>query len=102
MVVLKEQAPAGKMRCACIEDAVGAIEHAARGFEMDARYALSRLMLQVLDASGEDAAGERPRAGALRVNEMCRFVERHLGEDIGVADMVHAAGSLPDPARTGR
>lgn len=92
VVVLKEQAADGESCGDCVEAAVQAFERAGRGFEIDVRYALSKFMLHVIETSGEEAEGDHPRAAAGRIEAMCRYVEDHLSEDIGVSDMAHAAG----------
>jgi AraC-like DNA-binding protein len=91
IVLLPSNTPAGVHGCTRIEDAVRAFESGGQGFEIDARFALSHLMLDVLALAGEEADGGRPRASARRVREMCRFIETHLGDDIGISDIAHAA-----------
>lgn len=91
IVVLPSNTPAGMHGCTRIEDAVSAFESGGQGFEIDARFALSHLMLDVLALAGEEADGVRPRASTRRVREMCRFIETHLGDDIGISDIAHAA-----------
>lgn len=91
VVALSPETPAGARGCARIEKAVHAFELGGRGFEVDVRSALSHLILDVLELAGEDSGGERPRAAAQRVGEMCRFIDAHLGDDIGVSDIAQAA-----------
>lgn len=91
VVVLSPKTSAGARGCERIEEAVRTFEAGGPGFEIDVRSALSHLMLDVLEATGEEASGERPRASAMRVREMCRLIEAHLGDDVGVSDIARAA-----------
>ena len=90
-VVLPAGTPAGRRACARIEEAVVAFEAGGTGFEIDVRSALSHLVLDELELAGEDAAGGHERAAVARVREMCRYIDEHLGEDIGVTDIARAA-----------
>lgn len=91
IVVLPAEKPAGQHGCERIEEAVRAFESGGRGFEIDVRSALSHLVLDVLELTGGDIGARKPRAAAIRVGEMCRYVEEHLGEDIGVSNIARAA-----------
>lgn len=91
IVVLPSDEPAGQHGCERIEETVRAFELGGRGFEIDVRSALSHLVLDVLELIGGEVGVGRPRAAAIRVGEMCRYVEEHLGEDIGVSDIARAA-----------
>lgn len=91
VVLLSSDTPVGRDGCVRIEEAVRAFESEGPGFEIDVRFALSHLMLDVLALAGEEADGVRPRASTRRVREMCRFIETHLGDDIGISDIAHAA-----------
>jgi AraC-like DNA-binding protein len=91
VVLLSPDTPVGRDGCLRIEEAVRAFESEGPGFEIDVRFALSHLMLDVLEAAGEDPRGDRPRAAEFRVREMCQFIETHLADDMRVSDIAAAA-----------
>lgn len=90
-VVLQHDSAVGGRGCMHIEAAVGAFESGNVGFEIDVRNALSLLILDVLELTGQNASGTHAKAATKRVREMCRYIEKHLGENIGVRDIAHAA-----------
>ena len=61
------------------------------GFELEARYALSRLLLLVRRTSGDLASPHEQIVREARVKQMLRWINEHLDEPISVDDIARAA-----------